>query len=108
MRRARWTPPVVGGEQNGKEGVEDEGATGAQAGVPEVNSGETGEVFIEGTVTPLTVEDQGERANIQNGIGEGAVRGGEVLRVLENRADGGSRWNGTKRYHAKARTRPEQ
>ncbi len=25
---ARWKPPVVGGEQDGKEGVEDEGATG--------------------------------------------------------------------------------
>ncbi len=30
-------------------------------------SGENGEVFIEVSVTPLTLDNQGERANIQNG-----------------------------------------
>ncbi len=70
---ARWKPPVVGGEQDGKEGVEDEGATVAQADVREGNSVGNGEVSIEGSVTPLTLEDQGERANIQNGIADGAV-----------------------------------
>ncbi len=63
---ARWKSPGVGGEQVGKDGGEDEGATGAQADVPEAISGGNGEVFIEGSVTPLTLEDQGERANIQN------------------------------------------
>ena len=61
--------PVLGAEMDGKEGVEVEGATGAQADVREGHSAGNGEVFIEGSVTPLTLEDQGERANIQNGIG---------------------------------------
>ncbi len=70
---AQWKPPVVGGEQVGKEGAEDDCATGAQADFPEVITGENGEVFMEGSVTPLTFEDQGERANIQNEIGGGQL-----------------------------------
>ncbi len=86
---ARWKPPVVeelavggdavpvlGAEMDGKEGVEVEGATGAQADVREGHSAGDGEVFIEGSVTPLTLEDQGERANIQNEIADGA--GGDL------------------------------
>ncbi len=69
---ARWKPPVVDGEQDGKKGVEDEGATG----VAEVNSAGDGEVLIAGDVTPLTLDNQGERANIQNEIGDGA--GGDL------------------------------
>ncbi len=77
---ARWKPPGVGGEQDGKEGGEDEGAMGAQADVPEAISGGNGEVFIEGSVTPLTLDNQGERANIQNessqlGTGDAAADG---------------------------------
>ncbi len=68
---ARWKPPVVGGEQDGKDGVVDEGGTGAQAEVREGASAGDGEVFIEGSVTTLTLDNQGERANIQNGIGGG-------------------------------------
>ncbi len=73
---ARWKPPVVGGEQDGKEGVEDEGSTGTQADVPEAIYGVNGEVFIEGSVTALTLDNQGERENTQNEIGDGA--GGEL------------------------------
>ncbi len=73
---ARWKPTVVGGEQDGKDGVEDEGGTRTQAEVREGTSAGNGEVFIEGSVTPLTVEDQGERANIQNEIADGA--GGDL------------------------------
>ncbi len=76
---ARWKPPVAGGEQDGKEGVEDEGGTGARADVAEAISGGNGEVFIEGSFTPLTLEDQGERANIQNGIGGGQSGTAETL-----------------------------
>ena len=66
----------MGGELDGKEGVEDEGATAAHADMSERISGGNGEVFIEGHVTSLTLEDQGERANIQNEIGD---RGGGDL-----------------------------
>ena len=90
---ARWKPPGVGGEQDGKEGVEDEGATGAQADVPEAISGGNGEVFIEGSVTPLTLEDQGERANIQNessqlGTGDAAADGEGGGRLPGDGGDG--------------------
>ncbi len=76
-------------EERFKNKVEDEGATGAQADVREGNSVGNGEVFIEGSVTPLTLEDQGERANIQNGIG------GRQLSVVSWEA--GRRWMTTER-----------
>ncbi len=78
---ARWKPPVVEEPAVTEdavsvaplERVEDGGGMGAQADVPEAVSGDDGEVFMEGSVTPLTLEDQGERANIQNGICDGPL-----------------------------------
>ncbi len=82
---ARWKPPVV--EELAVtedavavaplERVEDGGGTGVAEAIPAGN----GEVFIAGDVTPLTLDNQGERANIQNGIGAG---GGGELNSPEN------------------------
>ncbi len=49
-----------------------------QADVPEAISGGNGEVLIEESVKPLTLEDQGERANIQNEISPLSVVSGQL------------------------------
>ncbi len=82
---ARWKPPVVeeravsevAAAVSPMELVEHEGATGVVAAISAGN----GEMFIEGSVTSLTLEDQGERANIQNEMGDGGDRD---LSVPEN------------------------
>ena len=67
-RRGRHNHGSLGAvEVAGVEGGVDRGG----AGIVEVISAGDGEVFIEGGVTPLTLEDQGERSNLQNEM-EGA------------------------------------
>ena len=74
---ARWKPPVVEEQavvwdalKDGMEGVEVEGAAMDKADVIEAISARDDE---EGGVTALTLEDQGEGANLQNGFSSGPL-----------------------------------